>query len=796
MSRAPVFFTTGAARRLAPREKRIGDRIPYDRHVDNLTIRTRDGLLIQCVKVEGFAFETADDDELSYRKTLRETLFKSLASSRLAIYHHVIRRRVQAPAPEPPADAFCASLDQAWREKLAARRLYVNDLFLTLVRRPLGGRIGVLDRLVRRSAASESLIEDLGQLHSAREALIAALAAYAPRTLSRYQSEDGVFSECAEFLGSLITGEFRPILEPVGDLGQVLADRRLSFGPSALELEGAGASPAHFGAIISIKDYPARSVPGMLDGALRLPYELTLTESFSFVDQQATLDRMRLALRRLKAAEDDAFSLRHDLGLAKDEVGAGRAAYGEHHLSILVRTERLEDLDRAVAEVRSSLTAIGVVATREDINLEPAWWAQFPGNFAYIMRKALISTANLASFATLHNYYPGRLEGNHWGSAITTFETTANGPYHFNFHNGDLGNFTVIGPSGAGKTVLLGFLIAQARRLSPRVVYFDKDRGAEIFIRAMGGRYDILRPGQSSGLNPLHLPDSPENRAFLAQWLERLVNPHNAALEPEERALIVDAVDANFAEPPEHRRLRHIRALLTGARRPREGDLASRLKAWCDDGEHAWLFDNPADLIDPRSDVLGFDMTRLLDAPALRTPAMMYLFHRIEQLLDGDPAIIVVDEGWKALDDEVFVQKIKDWEKTIRKKNGIVGFCTQNASDALESRIATSIVEQSATQIFLPNPKARPEDYVQGFGLTTHELDLVRTLPDYSRCFLIKQGGHSAVVRLDLTSVPELRALAGNERNIRKLDLLRERLGDCPKAWLEPFLQSAGERRP
>ena len=793
-NRTPGVLGTRAADLLAPREKKIGDRLPYDRHVDNVTIRTREGLLVQCVKVEGFAFETADDDELGYRKSLRETLFKGLASSRLSIYHHVIRRRVELAPTPPPEDPFSAGLDRAWREKLASRRLFTNDLFLTLVRRPLGGQIGLIDRLLRRSAATESLAEDLAQLHSAREALIAALAPYVPRTLSRYERDGGQYSECAEFLGALLTGEFRPLLEPVGDLGQVLADRRLSFGFNALELEGAGDAPGRFGAIVSIKDYPARSVPGMLDGVLRLPYELTLTESFSFVDQQATLERMRLALRRLKAAEDDAFSLRHDLGLAKDEVGAGRAAYGEHHLSILIRTDKLEDLDRAVAQVRSSLTAIGLVAAREDINLEPAYWAQFPGNFQYIIRKALISTANFASFATLHNYYAGSSSGNHWGEAITTFETTANGPYHFNFHNGDLGNFTVIGPSGAGKTVLLGFLIAQARRLRPRVVYFDKDRGAEIFIRAIGGRYDVLRPGAPSGLNPLHLPDTPENRAFLAQWLERLVGPEKGVLDPEERALIVDAVDANFSEPPEHRRLRHIRALLTGAHRPREGDLASRLKAWCDDGEHAWLFDNAFDRIDPSTDVLGFDMTRLLDAPALRTPTMMYLFHRVEQLLDGAPAIIVVDEGWKALDDEIFVQKIKDWEKTIRKKNGIVGFCTQNASDALESRIATSIVEQSATQIFLPNPKARTEDYVRGFGLSTHELDLVRTLPDYSRCFLIKQASHSAVVRLDLSAVPELRALAGNERNIRKLDRLRERLGDAPRDWLKPFLDEPGER--
>jgi type IV secretion system protein VirB4 len=170
----------------------------------------------------------------------------------------------------------------------------------------------------------------------------------------------------------------------------------------------------------------------------------------------------------------------------------------------------------------------------------------------------------------------------------------------------------------------------------------------------------------------------------------------------------------------------------------------------------------------------------------------MYLFHRIEQRLDGKPAIIIVDEGWKALDDDVFVKRIKDWEKTIRKRNGLVGFCTQNAGDALESRIGRAIIEQSATQIFFPNPKARAADYIEGFGLTEHEFDLVRSLPDTSHCFLIKQADHSVVARLDLGGLKgELRVLAGTERSVRRLDALRARLGDDPGSWLEPFMDEA-----
>ena len=553
---------------------------------------------------------------------------------------------------------------------------------------------------------------------------------------------------------------------------------------------GPGPGAAAFGAVVSLKDYPARTSPGLLDGVLRLPMEMVLTESFAFVDRQAALDRMGLALRRLKAAEDDAFSLRGELAQARDDVGAGRAAYGEHHLTILAKAESLEELDTAVADIQSSLAEAGAVAVREDVNLEPAFWAQFPANFSYIARKALISAGNFAGLASFHNHPTGQATGNHWGPAIAVLETTAFGPYHFNFHHGDLGNFTVIGPSGSGKTVLLTFLLAQAERLKPRIAYFDKDRGAEPFIRAIGGRYDVISPGEPTGFNPLALPDTPANRAFLTEWIGQLLTADGDTLNSEDRAMIADAIDANFAQAPGHRRLRYLRELFRGARRPSAGDLAARLAAWCDGGDHAWLFDNANDQLDIETRILGFDMTKLLDSPIIRIPAMMYLFHRLEQRLDGTPALIVVDEGWKVLDDPVFVRRIKDWEKTIRKRNGVVGFCTQSASDALDSRIASAIIEQAATRIFFPNNRAKASDYIDGFGLSEHEFELVKTLPDTSRCFLIKRGDHSVVARLDLSGLSgELAVLAGTERAVRRLDALRLQVGDEPSAWLPTFME-------
>ncbi len=780
------------------RERAAGSRLPYARHVDDATIETRDGRLMQVLHLAGFPFETADTDELNYRKVVRDTMLRGVANSRFALYHHVVRSEVSPRLAGGFRDDFSRSLDAAWRERLAARRLYVNDLFVTLVRRPLQGRVGLLQSAfgAMRSAgdrqeAAAAFARDLSALNTARDGLLAALSPYGARLLSVYDGPQDLCSEPLEFLSLLFNGEKRPVRLPQADLGLYLPYRRVSFGADTLELGPAGRQGPTFAAMLSVKDYPSQTTPGMLDDLLRLPVEMVLSESFGFVDRQATLDRMNLALRRMRAADDEAVSLQRELATAKDDVAAGRAAFGEHHLTVMVKAPTRGQVDEAAADVQSAFTELGLIGVREDVNMEPAFWAQFPGNFKDIARRALISSGNYASLASYHNFPTGRRDDNHWGEAITVLETTSAGPYFFNFHRGDLGNFTVIGPSGSGKTVVLAFLLAQAQKLSPRTVFFDKDRGAEIFLRAIGGRYDVLRPGTPTGLNPLLLDDEPANRRFLADWTAKLLTAGGSPLDVEDVGAIADAVDANFAQPPRYRRLRHFAELFRGGRRPASNDLAARLAPWHGSGDYAWLFDNEDDALDLSARTIGFDLTQILDDPSARTPAMMYLFHRVEQRLDGTPSIIVIDEGWKALDDEVFVQRIKDWEKTIRKRNGIVGFCTQSAHDALESRISSAIIEQAATQIFMINPKAQEAEYCGGFGLTSHEFDLVRSLPDSSHCFLIKHGADSVVARLNLSGMPDLlKVLSGRESTVRELDILRERYGDAPAAWLPHLLRA------
>jgi type IV secretion system protein VirB4 len=774
--------------RVIAREQSAAKHLPYSHHVDDRTIATHDGRLMQFIRLRGLLFETADSDELNYRAELRDAMLRAIGTSRFAIYHHILRRRIDAGLESVFPDSFSAELDRRWKDRQAAKQLYVNELILTVVRRPLQGKVGLLDRLRSgpRRAMSETLTNEQRQLTSAVDGLMSALAAYGPELLSIHRDGDVYFSEPLEFLSYLLNGEERPVQLAHENIANYLSTRRLSFGQEAIELGPSGHDPRRFVGMLSVKDYPGFTTPGMLDDILRLPFEMTVSQSFAFVERKAVLDRMNLVIRRMRSAEDEALSLRSELSIAKDEVAAGRAAFGEHHTTFAIRGDTLEQVDEGIAEVSAALADLGIVAVREEIALEPAFWAQFPGNFPYIARRGLVSTSNFASLASLHNFASGQASGNHWGEAVTLLETTSAGPYLFNFHVGDLGNFTVIGPSGSGKTVILNFLLAQARKFGPRIIFFDKDRGAELFIRAIGGSYDRLHPEVPSGLNPLQLPDTPANRQFLMDWLAVLAGGVTA----EEAADIRDAVDANYAQPAELRRLRHLVDLFRGGHRPHSADLYARLRPWWGEGERAWLFDNEIDRTDIDARTVGFDMTAILDDPISRTPAMLYLFHRVEERLDGNPAIIVIDEGWKALDDEVFVRRIKDWEKTIRKRNGIVGFATQNAEDALNSKISGAIIEQGATQIFTPNPKAREEDYCDGFGLSAHEYEIVRTLPDTSRAFLVRQGNESAVVRLDLNGEKDILAiLSGRERSVRLLDEIRVEVGEDPEAWMPELME-------
>jgi type IV secretion system protein VirB4 len=319
------------------------------------------------------------------------------------------------------------------------------------------------------------------------------------------------------------------------------------------------------------------------------------------------------------------------------------------------------------------------------------------------------------------------------------------------------------------------------------MVFFDKDRGADLFVRAAGGTYLPLRNGVPTGCAPLKALDlTPENRLFLIRWVGKLVGAETRELTATELRDIASAVDGMADLPVERRSIGALRTFLNNT--DPEG-IASRLRRWERGGPLGWVFDNDLDDIGIGAKFIGYDMTDFLDVEEIRTPLMAYLFYRIEQLIDGRRIIIVIDEFWKALQDEGFRDLAQNRLKTIRKQNGLMLFATQSPRDAIVSPIAHTIIEQCPTQIFLPNPRGDHADYVDGFKLTAREFELIsRELSVESRRFIVKQGHNSVVAELNLNGFDdELAILSGRTANVELADAIRAELGEHSEDWLTVF---------
>ncbi|MBL0318322.1 MAG: VirB4 family type IV secretion/conjugal transfer ATPase [Alphaproteobacteria bacterium] len=771
--------------------------IPYLCHWNQETILTKRNELVKVIKIDGLPFQTMDDENVDICKNVRNLLFKSMASGEFALYFHVIRRRqnvFDTSEPEYEVPSFFANqLAKVWHQKHMREQCFVNDIYVTVIRKPDTAGVAYFEHLLKKleyqtdKGAWERGMRELEEdLQEATMQLLNTLRDYGPEVLGVKETPDGPTCDILKFLSALVNcGETSEKLVPNMDLSHYLPTHRLYFGHKAIEVKGPTMS--RFAGIVSVKEYPPHTHAGMLDGFLQMPFELIVSQSFVFTNRQNAINKMRLQQNRMIQAGDKAISQIAEITSALDMAMSGEIGFGDHHLTVLALEDSTRKLDQAMSMVTVEVTNMGAIGVREEVNMEACFWGQLPGNYDYLARKAVVNTMNLAGFSSMHNFPSGKAKGNHWGDAVTVFDTTSGTPYYFNFHVRDVGHTTIIGPTGSGKTVLMNFLCTQALKYKPRMFFFDKDRGAEIFLRAIEGSYNILDPGRPCGFNPLQLPDTSENRTFLQEWLQALVSAHGEVVTAHEVEILNSAINGNYKLEFKDRRLRNIAPFL-GVETP--GSLAGRLAIWHNKGSHAHIFDNEKDMVDfGKAAVYGFEMGHVLKDKLALSPILLYLFHRISLSLDGTPTMIVLDEAWALIDNPVFAPKIKDWLKVMRKLNAMVVFATQSVEDASKSSISDTLVQQTATQIFLPNLKATQE-YKKSFMLSDREFVIVKNTDPGSRCFLIKQGMSSVVARLNLGGmVNAINVLSGRADTVIMLDEIRAEVGDHPNKWLSLFLQ-------
>ena len=507
---------------------------------------------------------------------------------------------------------------------------------------------------------------------------------------------DTWFSSLLEYFALLINGEHQRMPLPRGPLNQALASTRLLFGTEAIEYRTPAESRA--GAVLGIKEYPTPTVVGMYDRLLSAPMSFVLTQSFAFLSKSTGQGLLQRQFNRMANAGDFAVSQAAELKDALDALTSNEFVMGDHHFSLQLIVDlpdidtgepphpsvRLKPLNDQLAQARSILADAGMLVAREDLALEAAFWAQLPGNFPFRTRKSPITSRNLAAMAPFHNYPAGRADGNHWGRALTVLVTSARSPYHFSLHASDpvdpdggsrkdTGHTLICGPTGSGKTVFIGFLIAMLARRDTTQVIFDKDRGLEILVRALGGKNFPLKNGVPTGFNPLQLPPTPSNIEFLKVWLQELsrARVQDGRASVRERVDLEQALRGTLALDPPDRRLSRLVEFLDPT--DPEG-LYARLGCWCESrrGDYAWVFDNSVDTLAGRLSghtVVGFDVTEFLDHAHTRASVTLYLFHLVRQLLDGRRLVCWMDEFWRLLADPAFEKFAKDGPKTWRKLN-------------------------------------------------------------------------------------------------------------------------------
>lgn len=612
---------------------------------------------------------------------------------------------------------------------------------------------------------------------------------YSPEVLSIYQHSNGnIYSKPLEFLSLLLNQQHTPVQVGEDPIAKSLATQRMTFKKKHIEIETA--TDKKYAAMISLKEYGQTTHAGFLDAFLQLPCEMVITQSFAPTNRQVAINKMQLQQNRMVQSSDKAISQVIEITKALDDAMSGKIGFGIHHLSIMCIDRSVKALESSISLAEVELMNTGVYIAREKWNLEPCFWGQFPGNGEYIVRKAVINSKNFSGLSSFHNYPLGKKDNNHWGPALSVLNTTSRTPFYFNFHVRDIGHTAIIGPTGAGKTVLMNFLCCQAMKYKPKMFFFDKDRGAEIFLRALGAKYTVLESRSKSGFNPLQLEDNTDNRTFLSEWFKQMLQVIEKNLTAADMSRISAAIEGNFKLRKADRILRNIVPFL-GLNTP--GSLANRMEMWVGHGSHAALFDNSIDELDlDQHRVYGFEMAELLKDPVALPVVLNYLFHRINISLNGEPTIIVLDEAWALIDNEVFRSKIKDWLKVLRKLNAMVIFATQSVEDVGKSEISDTLIQQTATQIFLPNLKAT-SIYRSLFMLSQREFNLIKNTDPSSRYFLIKQNIDAVVAKLDLSGLQNVvSVLSGRADTVRILDEIRSQVGDDPVKWLPIFYERVG----
>jgi len=572
--------------------------------------------------------------------------------------------------------------------------------------------------------------------------------------------------------------------------------------------------------VVTFTGYPQDGFPEILEGLSSLPFPLRYTTRFIFldpVDALPLIDKYRKAWfgarhtlasqigaqftgeASTSTSEDtEAVRLAFDAQQAKADASSGFVRFGYFTATVVLRdADETVLLDR-VKSVESYLNNLGFVAKRETTNAVEAFLGSISGHTWENVRRPLMHSANFADLSPKTSVWAGSercpsplmKQGGKRAPALFYAATSGSTPYRFNLHVGDVGHAMIVGPTGAGKSTLLALMAAQWRRYKgSRVISFDKGRSMYAPCEAVGGaHYDIA--GELSDLTfaPLAgINKSQAERAFAEEWLEALCELQGMTIRPGERDVIHAAIEGLSQE--EGRSLTDVRSLL------QDEQIKAAIGFYTGMGRTGTLLDARTDTLGMDNRFTVFEMEHLLtgteQAKLTTGPVLLYIFHRIEQMLDGSPTLITLDEGWLMLDNPQFLAKLAEWLVTLRKKNAAVVFATTSLSQLAKSPLLPILKESCPTKIFLPNDQATSEDVLpmyRDMGLNDRQVELLQMATPKSDYYVFSPDGHRLI---NLAMGPIALAFCGvsDPRDVKRIAELKESYGpQWPVAWLRERL--------
>ena len=551
--------------------------------------------------------------------------------------------------------------------------------------------------------------------------------------------------EFLEFLNFTITGSFHPInIPPLGAYLDSYIGTHQLLGGMTPKLE-----QKHIG-IVAIEGFPQESVPNMLEQLSNLETSYRWNTRFIFMDQHEALNTLekyrRKWLQKVKGWKEQIFSLPsnkidehansmvQDIDIAMKETNSGFLAYGYYTGNIVIMHENKEALEYNLKEVVRIIHNLGFNARIEDINTMEAWIGTLPSHTVQNVRRPLISTYNLTHFIPLSSIWAGDKYNQSdkfipESPALLYTLTQGSTPFRLNLHVNDIGHTLIFGPTGSGKSTLLALLVSQAHKYKNAQIFaFDKGQSLLPLTLAVGGKYYDIGGEDEETLSfaPLAQINTTHEQAWAETWIESLLVLQGVEPTPIDKQTIHYAMSL-------HRESKS-KSLTDFISNIQNEKLSSAL-------EHYSISGTMGNLLDAQEDTLTLNSFSCFEIEELMNlgdknliPVLLYLFHRIENMLDGRPTFLFLDEAWIMLGHKVFKEKIREWLKVLRKANCAVILSTQSLSDAANSGILDVLQESCPTKILLPNPNAYnkgsehhlgPYDYYKQFGLNDTQISII-----------------------------------------------------------------------